>query len=157
MTEYLAWSGRRRKFWPVGLESWPRMEVIAALVAGVVGVALGTWLARRNEKRAATERLLVEAINDLVDAIAGVAQGDPRAQARYASALARISLHGSPEVVRAFRDHQDTATTVTPEGRQRLMAAIQAARKELDQKPLDTSDLEVLLFGPPSQREIVSP
>jgi hypothetical protein len=133
------------------------MEVAAALAAGVIGVALGAWLARRNEKQAATERLLVEAVNDLVDSVAGVAQGNPGAHARYASALGRVSLHGSPEVVRAFRDHQDDATTVTPEGRRLLMAAIQAARKELGHQPLDESDLEVLLFGPPSQREVVSP
>jgi len=133
------------------------MEVVSALAAGVVGVALGAWLARRNEKQAATERLLIEAVNDLVDAVAGMAQGNTGAHARYASALARISLHGSPEVVRAFRDHQEDATTVTPEGRLLLMAAMQAARKELGHQPLDESDLEVLLFGPPSQREIASP
>jgi hypothetical protein len=135
----------------------PAMEVVAALAAGVIGVALGAWLARRNEKQAATERLLVKAVNDLVDSVAGVAQSETGAHARYASALARISLHGSPEVVRAFRDHQEDATTVTPEGRRLLRAAIQAARKELGHQPLDERDLEVLLFGPPSQREIASP
>ena len=133
------------------------MEVISALAAGVVGVALGALLARRNEKQAATERLLVEAVSDLVDSVAGVAQGDAGGHARYASALARIALHGSPAVVRAFRDHQEDATTVTPEGRRLLMAAMQAARKELGHQSLDESDLEVLLFGPPSQREIASP
>lgn len=66
------------------------MEVAAALAAGLIGVALGAWLARRNEKQAATERLLIEAINDLVDAVAGVAQGVPNAQAQYGSALARL-------------------------------------------------------------------
>jgi hypothetical protein len=147
----------RTAFWPVVMESSSIMEVVAALAAGVFGVALGAWLARRNEKQAATERLLVEAVNDLVDSVAGVAQSESGARARYASALARISLHGSPEVVRAFRDHQDDATTVTPEGRRLLMAAIQAARKELGHQPLDERDLEVLLFGSPSQREIASP
>jgi hypothetical protein len=133
------------------------MEVVAALAAGVVGVALGAWLARRNEKQASTERLLIEAVNDLVDAVAGVAQGVPNAQAQYGSALARVALQGSPEVVQAFRHHQEEATTVTPEGRRRLIAAIQQARKELGHQPLDERDLEVLLFGPPSQREIASP
>lgn len=133
------------------------MEVIAALAAGVVGVALGAWLARRNEKQATTEQLLVEAINDLVDAVAGVAHGVPNARAQYGSALARVALQGSPELVRAFRHHQEDATTITPEGRHRLIAAIQQARKELGHQSLDDGDLEVLLFGPPSQREGVSP
>jgi hypothetical protein len=132
------------------------MEVVAALAAGVIGVALGAWLTRRNEKQAATERLLVEAINDLVDAVAGVAHGVPNARAQYGSALARVALQGSPELARAFRHHQEDATTITPEGRRRLIAAIQQARKELGHQPLDERDLEVLLFGPPSQREIAS-
>jgi hypothetical protein len=133
------------------------MEILAALAAGVVGVALGAWLARRTEKQASAERLLVEAVNDLVDSVAGVARGDPGAPARYASALARISLQGSPEVVRAFRDFQEDATTVTPEGRRLLKAAMQAARKELSHQPLDDYDLEVLLFGPSSQRGVRTP
>jgi hypothetical protein len=130
------------------------MEIVAAFAAGVVGVALGAWLARRNEKRATTERLLVEAVSDVVDGIAGVAQGIPDAQARYAAALARVVLHGSPEVVRAFSDHQEEATTITPVGRRRLMAAMQQARRELGRQELDARDLEVLLFGPlpPSMR-----
>lgn len=124
------------------------MEIIAALAGGVVGVALGGWLARRNEKRAATERLLVEAVSDVVDGIAGVAQGVAGAQARYAAALARLALHGSSEVVRAFRHHQEDATTITPEGRRRLVAAMQQARLELGRQELDERDLEVLLFRP---------
>jgi hypothetical protein len=132
------------------------MEIITAVAAGVVGVALGAWLARRNEKRAATERLLVEAVSDVVDGIAGVAQGIPDAQARYAAALARVALHGSPEVVRAFSHHQEDATTITPEGRRRLIAAMQQARLELGRQRLDEQDLEVMLFGPPSQRKIPS-
>jgi hypothetical protein len=124
------------------------MEAVAAFAAGVVGVALGAWLARRNEKRASAERLLVEAVNDVVDGIAGVAQGIPGAQARYAAALARVALHGSPEVVRAFSHHQEEATTITPEGRSRLVAAMQQARLELGRQRLDQRDIEVLLFGP---------
>jgi hypothetical protein len=123
------------------------MEIVAALAGGVVGVALGGWLARRNEKRAATERLLVEAVSDVVDGIAGVAQGIPDAQARYAAALARVAIHGSPEIVRAFSHHQEDATTITPEGRRRLVAAMQRARLELGHSRLDEHDLEVLLFG----------
>jgi hypothetical protein len=123
------------------------IEAAAALGAGVLGVILGAWLSRRNERRASTERLLVEAINDLVAAVAGVAQGIPGAQAQYASALGRVALHGSPNVVRAFRNHQEDATTITPAGRRLLRAAIQEARKELGHPPLDEGDLSVLLFG----------
>lgn len=123
------------------------MEIVAALAGGVVGVALGGWLARRNEKRATTERLLVEAVSDVVDGIAGVAQGVAGARARYAAALARVALHGSPEVVRAFRYHQEDGTTITSEGRRRLIAAMQQARLELGRQKLDERDLEVLLFG----------
>jgi len=124
------------------------MQVAAALAAGVVGVALGAWLTRRNEKRATTERLLVEAVSDVVDGIAGVAHDIPDAQARYAAALARVALHGSPEIVRAFSYHQEDATTITPEGRRRLIAAMQQARLELGHQRLDERNLEVLLFGP---------
>ena len=124
------------------------MEIIPALAAGVIGVVLGALLARRNEKRAATERLLVEAVSDVVDGIAGVAQGIPDAQARYAAALARVALHGSPEIVRAFSHHQEDATTITPEGRSRLVAAMQQARLELGRQQIDERDLEILLFGP---------
>lgn len=123
------------------------MEIVAALAAGVVGVALGAWLARRNEKRAATERLLVEAVSDVVDGIARVAQGSPDAQALYAAALARVALHGSPEIVRAFSYHQEEATTLTPEGRHRLVAAMQQARLELGRQRLEERDLELMLFG----------
>lgn len=124
------------------------MEIVAALAAGVFGVVLGAWLTRRNEERASTERLLVEAVSDVVDSIAGVAQGAPNAQARYAAALARVALHGSPEIVRAFGYHQEDGTTITPEGRQRLVVAMQQARLELGHRRLDERDLEVLLFGP---------
>jgi hypothetical protein len=128
----------------------PTMEIAPVLAVGVLGVALGAWLARRNEKRAATERLLVEAVSDVVDGIAGVAQGIPGAQARYAAALARVALHGSPEIVRAFSHHQEEATTITQEGRRRLVAAMQQARLELGRQRIDERDLELLLFGAPS-------
>jgi len=121
------------------------VEIAAAFAAGV---ALGAWLAQRNEKQATTERLLVEAISDVVDGIAGVAQGLPGAQADYAAALARVALHGSPELVRTFARHQEDATTVTAEGCHRLVTAMQRARQELGRRGLDERDLEMLLFGP---------
>lgn len=133
------------------------MEVVAAPAACVIGVALGAWLARRNEKQAATEPLQIEAINDLVDAVAGVAHGIPNSRAQYSRLLSGSRYKASPELVRAFRHHQEDATTITPEGRGRLIAAIQQARKEPGHQPLDERDLEVLLFGPPSLREIASP
>src|SRR3954471_20718450 len=137
--------------------SFSSMEIVAALAGGFVGATLGAWLARRHEKRAATERLLVEAISDVVDGIAGVAQGIPNAEARYAAALARIALHGSPEVVRAFSHHQEDATTITPEGRRRLVAAMQQARLDLGRERVDERNLEVLLFGPlPPSGELAS-
>jgi len=122
-------------------------EVVTALVAGVVLGAWGSWLARRNEKKAATERLLVEALNDLVGGIADVAAKVPYAQARYASALARVGLHGSLGIVQAFRRHQDDATTITAEGRQLLVDAVQQARRELRQQHVADDALSVLLFG----------
>lgn len=126
------------------------MDAITALItfgAGLAGVGLGGFLARRNEKKSQGERLLVEALNDAITAIANVASGDPDAQARYASATARIALHAPPAVVTAFREFQDDATTVSPDGRARLLAAIQAAREELDHGNVSNDDLAVLLFG----------
>lgn len=97
----------------------------------------------------------MEAVSDVVDGIAGVAQGIPDAKARYAAAQARIALHGSPEVAQAFGLFQADATTITPDGRRRLVAAMQQARLELGRQRLDERDLEVLLFGsrPPNPEE----
>lgn len=123
-------------------------EAIVTLIVGVGGVALGAWLARRNEKRAAGERLLVEALNDAVASIAEVANGVPDAQARYASAVSRIALHASPRVANAYRRFQDVANTGTPEGRRLLVLALQEARQDLGHETLGADDLAVLLFGP---------
>jgi hypothetical protein len=46
-----------------------------------------------------------------------------------------------------FRLHQEDATTITPEGRRLLVAAIQQARKELGHQQIEGDDLAVLLFG----------
>lgn len=109
---------------------------------------LGGLLARRNEKRAQGERLLVEALNDAVTAIAEVAGGDgKRAQSRYASAMARIALHASSGVVAKFRAFQDDATTTTALGRSLLLEALQAARAELGHDKADDEDVATLLFG----------
>lgn len=105
---------------------------LITLVAGLVGVVLGGFLARRNEKRAHGERLLVEALNDAVTAIADVAGGEGKAaQNRYASAMSRIALHASPGVISEFREFQDDATTATKDGRARFVDAVQQARREL--------------------------
>ena len=143
------------------------MDVLAAAVTfviGVGGVALGALLARQNERRAQGDRLLVEALDDAVDAITAVAgitarrytydpaRDDDRlgaAQLRYASAVSRVALHGSPSVVAALRRFQDDATTATDEGRARLLAAMQTARVELGRERADDGDLAVLLFGGP--------
>lgn len=110
---------------------------------------LGAWLARRNEKRATSERLLLETLSAVVDAIAAVAGGaGDDAQQRYASATSRLALHASPEVVAAFRHFQDHATTATSEGRARFLDAVNAARHELGSAPAANDDLAVLLWGP---------
>jgi len=127
------------------------VSAAAALVAvavGFGGVVLGALLARRNERRSRSDVLLVEALNDATAAIAEAAVGTEGAQQRYASALARIGLHGSPEVVTAFRVFQDDATTLTEDGRDRLVAALQVARRRLGHGAVSELDLQVLLFGP---------
>ena len=126
------------------------MEVIGALITfavGLGGVLLGGFLASRNEKKARTERLLVEALNDAVTAIAEVAGGDSRGQQLYASAASRIALHASPELVAEFRRFQDCGSTVGADGQHRLVAVLQAARAELGLDEASTEDIAVLLFG----------
>ena len=127
-------------------------ELVATVLVGLGGIALGAALARRNYKQAATERLLVEALNDVGGAIADVANDVPGAQARYASALARIALHGSPRVVAAFKRFQENPTTVTSDGRTLLIDAMHEARRSLKQDEIADDDMATLLFGstPPS-------
>jgi hypothetical protein len=129
------------------------MDVVLPIVtfaAAVVGVLLGAWLTRLNEKKATTERLLIEAVNDALAAIAAVANAHDSlvAQASYASAMSRIGLHAPPEVVRAFRVFQNDATTRTADGRQRLLTALRITRDALGQGQANEDDLAVLLFGP---------
>lgn len=123
-------------------------QALLTLAAGLGGVALGAWLSRRNQTKAAAEQLLVDALNDVVRGIADIANGVPDAQAGYASAMSRVALHGSQRVVSALRRFQDEATTVTPEGRRRLIAAVREARRELGHDDVPEDDLAVLLFGP---------
>lgn len=119
-----------------------------AFIGGMVAVALGAWLTRRHGKRAQAERLLVEALNDAVAAIAGVAGGaGVEAQRLYASAVSRVALHGSPEVITALRRFQEDPTTVTESGCARLVTVLQTARAELGHRPALEDDLRVLLFG----------
>jgi hypothetical protein len=112
----------------------------------VVGAILGGFFARRNEEKAHGEKLLVDALNDAMTAIADVASGEA-AQNRYASAVARIALHASPGVVEKFWKFQEEATTATPEGRALLIAAVQEARRELGHGRVDDEVIAVLLFG----------
>lgn len=132
-------------------DTFALMDALAALItfaAGVGGVILGGLLARRNEKRAQGERLLVEAVNDAATAIAEVAGGEGKAaQSRYASAVSRIALHASPAVISKFRMFQDDATTSTLDGRARLIDAVQQARRELGHRRAPDEDIAVLLFG----------
>jgi hypothetical protein len=142
------------------------VNVLVPIIAGVLGVTLGAFLPRRNEKRARAERLLVEALNDAVGGISDVAgateaadlarDGGLRREAernraaavrRYSSAVSRIALNGPPPVVDACRRSQDDPTTMTYDGRTRLIAAVQAARAELGHGLVDDDAVGVLLFG----------
>lgn len=124
------------------------VDILLPLVGVTVGALLAAFLTRRNEKRSTGERLLIEAINDALAAIAAVANGDQAAQAEYASAMSRIAFHAPVPVVRAFRAFQDDATTGTEDGRERLIAAITTARHSLRSDKVDSADLAVLVFGP---------
>jgi len=132
----------------------PTVDAGAALIAlavGFGGVLLGAVLTRRNDRRSHTDVLLAEAANDAVRAIASVAASnstDAAAQTRYASAVARLAMHGTPPVVAAWRSFQDNATTETTEGRNRMLEAVQATRAQLGHGPASETDLHVLLFGP---------
>ncbi len=123
------------------------VEILVTLTAAVVGVAIGAQLTRRNERSAHADRLLADTLDDLVSAIADVANGDPDAQRRYAGATARLALHASPALVETFRAFQVEANTVTQEGRSRLIEALQAARRELGRGEADSEAAAVLLFG----------
>lgn len=121
---------------------------MTTFIIGLVGVALGAFLARRNQKRAASEQLLVEALNDMVGAIAEVAGGaGQETQRRYASAVSRIAVHAPASVVLAFRKFQDDPTTATAKGRAQLVAAVQLTRQELGHGQAANEDLHVLMFG----------
>ncbi len=122
-------------------------ELVVSVLAVLGGVVLGALLTRRNDKRATSERLLTEALNDIVGGIADAANGVPGAHARYASAMARLALHGNAEVVWAFREWQEIANTGTTEGRNALATAVQEARRTLGQGELGNDDMFTLLFG----------
>jgi hypothetical protein len=134
-----------------------QMDVSTAAIVGLVGVVLGATLTalltRRNERRSHSDELLAQAVNDAIDAIADVAAGTaPDDLARYASAVSRIALHGSPQVVTAWRRFQNDATTETYDGRDRLVVAVQSVREQLGHGDAADADLPVLLFGPGGPR-----
>lgn len=123
------------------------MTFLVSALAALLGVFIGAGLARRNTRREHADRLLADALNDVVTAIAEVASGNAAAQPRYAAAVSRIVLHGSPELVNTLQVFQQSATTATSQGRERFVDVVQAARKELGRRPLDTFDAQFLLFG----------
>lgn len=127
------------------------------MIVGLGGVALGSLLTalltRRNQRRSRGDDLLAQTANDAIDAISQVAGGTSSdAQARYASAVSRVALHGAPQVVEAWRTFQDDATTETDDGRARMVAAIQSTRAQLGHGSASDADLHVLLFGPGGPR-----
>jgi hypothetical protein len=130
------------------------VNIALPLLAGIAGVVIGAFLSRRNARQDHADKLLADALNDLVAAVAEVANGDQTAQRRYASATSRIVLHGSPELVEAFCAFQVGATTADEDGRRRFKAAVQTARREFGRKPVSDEAATVLLFGPDSQRDI---
>ncbi|MGD0197242.1 MAG: hypothetical protein ABSC56_04970 [Solirubrobacteraceae bacterium] len=141
--------------------------VVVAVIgaaAGVGGVTLGARLNRQNEKQAQADRLLVDALNETVDAISVVAHytkgspDEPRSdepphpkaeegRLRYAAAMARMALYASPDVVAAFRRFQEIADTGTTEGRNRYVEAAAMARTDLDRGTAEPDDLRMLFFG----------
>ncbi len=129
------------------------MNFVLPILAGIAGVVIGAFLSRRNARRDHADKLLADALNDLVAAIAEVANGDSSAQRRYAAATSRIALHGSPELVDAFHAFQLDANTGTEDGRHRLIEAVQAARHELGRRALDEAIAAVMLFGPDGPRD----
>jgi hypothetical protein len=129
---------------------------VSTVVVGFSGIALGAaltaLLTRRNERRSHSDELLAQSVNDAIDAIAGVASGSQEARPRYASAVSRVALHGSPLVVAAWGHFQTDATTETLDGRERLVAAVQSVRAQLGHGEAADGDLHTLLFGPSQLR-----
>jgi hypothetical protein len=123
------------------------VTIVLSIATGLAGVIIGGLLARHNARQDHADKLLAEALNDLVSAIAAVAGGDEEAQRRYASATSRIALHGSPALVDSFAEFQEEATTHTSEGRARLLRALQNARAELGRPAVDDERAQILLFG----------
>ncbi|MDO8213537.1 hypothetical protein [Conexibacter sp. CPCC 206217] len=134
-------------------------QAIVTVLVALGGIGLGALLSRHNERRSHADRLLVDALNDLVSAVAEVANGGGLdAQARYASAAARIALHAPGEVVEAFRAFQVNATTGTADGRSRFLHALQTARRATGADDVTNDQLAALIFGPPRPlREAVRP
>lgn len=122
---------------------------VIALAVGFGGVGLGALLPRRNERQSHAKGLLTQALNDAVAAIAHVAAGGGSdAQAHYASASARIALHGPREVVEPWRRFQDEGNTNTP----RTVVPAWLTPSKPPERPLGhetalDEDLRVLLFG----------
>jgi hypothetical protein len=117
------------------------MNIALPIVTGLLGAFVVAFLSRRNARNDHADKLLAEALNDLVAALAADANGDLEARQRYSAAMSQIVLHGSPELVAAFRAYRSDPN------RELLIAAVQAARRELGRPPVDTADAAMLLFG----------
>jgi hypothetical protein len=128
--------------------------VAGGLAAAALGAVLSPLLTGRNERRAQRVRLHVAALNDALDAfaLAGNSGNSPAAKAQYASAFARIAVHGSPALTAACQRFQANADTGTPAGCEALAAVVKAARAELGYERIDDDAISTLLFGEPGRR-----
>jgi hypothetical protein len=128
------------------------MTAVIALIVGLAGGAFGALVTglftRRNDRESRGDELLAQAANNAIDAIAEVVGGtSPGAKARYASAVAHVALHASPQVAETWRRFQDDPTTATDDGRARMVTAVQSVRTQLGHGYVSDADLHVLLFG----------
>ncbi|MGB0871995.1 MAG: hypothetical protein ACPGWS_03625 [Solirubrobacterales bacterium] len=132
---------------------------LGSIVGTFGGAFFASKLARRNTRLAESDRLLCEAVNDAVAAISDVAalnrhgrtHVDPvasmQAQARYGSAMSRVAIHASPEVIEAFAKFQRNADTGTAAGRKSLIDATNAARRSMGRADAPEEALSTLHFG----------
>lgn len=127
------------------------IDIVLPIIVGLAGIFIGALLTRRNARIDHADKLLADALNDLVAAIADVAGGDVEAQRRYAAATSRIVLHGSPQLVAAFRAFQDDATTASKRRSQTTLCKRHAANSA--DPPLTSTWLPSCFSAPISRLE----